>query len=160
MHCLWSPYRADHYIFMLWFVLFFLRPTPLGAFGASILAPTVLDLNAPISNRNRRHWYSELAFLCNGTDRHENWAETSITVLYWTLIQEFCENLPLRGWFCSKPPLLGCFDGSPCHRPGRQRLRFSTYLSLPSIRWRANGDRLFVRLTVSAVEAQLSLSEP
>jgi len=27
------------------------------------------------------NWYSELAFLCNGTDQHEIWAKTSIGVL-------------------------------------------------------------------------------
>jgi len=49
-----------------------------------------------------------------------------------------------------------------------QVLRFPTYRSLPSIKGRANGvptlNRLFVRLTISAVEApkvtQISLSEP
>jgi len=67
------------------------------------------------------------------------------------------ENLPLRGWFCTKRPFLDCSDGSPCHRPTGNGLRFSTYHSFPSIRGRGNGmptlNRLFVRLTVSAVEA-------
>jgi len=30
---------------------------------------------------------------------------------------EESENLPLRGWFCTKSPFLCCFDGSPCHGP-------------------------------------------
>jgi len=33
--------------------------------------------------------YNELAFLRNGTDRHEIREKTSIGVLYWTLIEEF-----------------------------------------------------------------------
>jgi len=62
---------------------------------------------------------------------------------------------------------MGCFDGSPCHRPTGQGLRFSTKLSLSSIRGRANGvpiqNQLLVRLAVLAVEApkvtQISLSD-
>jgi len=110
--------------------------------------------------------YNELAFQFNGTDRHEIREKTSVTVLYWTLIEQFWK-FALKRWFCTKRPFLGCFDGSSCHRPTGQALRFSTYRSLPSIRGRANGvptlNRLFVRLTVSAVEApkliQISLSE-
>ena len=76
------------------------------------------------------------------------------------------ENMPLRGDFVPNRHFLGCFDGSSCHTPRGQGLRFSTYRSLPSIRERANGvpmNRLFVRFAVSAVEApkviQISLSE-
>jgi len=80
------------------------------------------------------------------------------------------ENVPLMCWFCTKPPFLGCFDGSrsvwQLAWPTGQGLRFSTYRSVPSITGRANGvsilNRLFVRLTVLAVEApkvtQISLS--
>jgi len=46
--------------------------------------------------------------------------------------------------------IFGSFNSSPCHRPTGQGVRFSTYLSLPSIRGRANGvpilNRLFVRV--------------
>jgi len=46
--------------------------------------------------------------------------------------------------------IFGCFNSSPCHMPTGQGIRFSTYLSLPSITGRANGvpilKRLFVRL--------------
>ena len=78
------------------------------------------------------------------------------------------ENFPLRGDFAPKPPFCGCFDGSPCDRPTSQGLRFSTSLRIPSVTGRANGvpalNRLFVRLTISAVEApkvtQILLSEP
>jgi len=60
-----------------------------------------------------------------------------------------------------KPPFWGCFEWTPCYRPSGQALHFST-----SITGRANGvrtsNRLFVRLTVSAVEApkvtQISIS--
>jgi len=46
--------------------------------------------------------------------------------------------------------IFGCFISFPCHMPTGQGVRFSTYLSLPSITGRANGvpmvNRLFVRL--------------
>ena len=65
--------------------------------------------------------------------------------------------MPLRGDFVPNRHFLGCFDGSSCHTPRGQGLRFSTYRSLPSIRGRANVvptmNRLFVRLTILAVEA-------
>jgi len=59
--------------------------------------------------------YNELSFLCNGSDGHGGHAKTSIAILCWTLIEEFWK-FAFKGWFCTKPPFLGCFDGSPCHR--------------------------------------------
>jgi len=50
--------------------------------------------------------YSELACLCNGTDRHEIRGKTSIGALL--NLKEFWK-FPLRGDFASKPPFLGCF---------------------------------------------------
>ena len=61
--------------------------------------------------------YNELALLCNGTDRHEIPAKTSIGVHYWTLIEEFCKFSLKGGDFALKPQFLGSFDGSPCYRP-------------------------------------------
>jgi len=70
-------------------------------------------------------------------------------VLYRTLIEKFRTFLSKLAFFV----FFGCFS---CDRPTGQELRFSTSPSLPSIRGRANGvptwKRLFVRLTVSAVE--------
>jgi len=88
--------------------------------------------------------YNELAFLCNGTDWHEI-REKNVNRCHVLNLNRNSENLSLR----VKPAFLGCFDGSPCHRPTGQRLGFSTYLSLPSVRKRA-----MQRC------AQISLSEP
>jgi len=55
------------------------------------------------------------------------------------------KNLPLRGWFCTKPPFLGCYVGSPCHRPTGQGLRFSSYRSLLSIREEGPAANNFLR---------------
>ena len=41
---------------------------------------------------------------------------------------------PHGGDFAPKSPFYGCFDGSPCDRPTSQGLRFSTELSLSSIK--------------------------
>jgi len=93
--------------------------------------------------------YNEFAFLCNGTNQHEIRGKTSMAVLYWTLIEQFWKST-LKGVILPQTAIFGCFNSSPCHKPTGQGVRFLTYLSLPSIRGRANGvpilNRLFVRL--------------
>jgi len=77
------------------------------------------------------------------------------------------ENLSVRGNFASNCHFCVALTVLHVTFTG-QRLRFLTYRSLPSIRGSAKGvpalNGLFVRLTVSAVEApkvtQISLSEP
>jgi len=71
------------------------------------------------------------------------------------------ENLPLRGWFCTKQPFLGCFDGSPYYRPTGQGLCFSTYRSLPSIiRGRANGVPTLNRLSTFSATHHFGCRSP
>jgi len=67
------------------------------------------------------------------------------------------EKLPLRGWFCTKPPFFGLLWRLSLTQAYRSGVTFSTYRGLPATRGRANGvptlNRPFVRLTASAVEA-------
>ena len=54
--------------------------------------------------------YSEVAFLCNGTDRHEIPANKHQSV--WCSIEPQSKNFKnflSRGWFCPKQPFFGSF---------------------------------------------------
>jgi len=114
--------------------------------------------------------YNELAFLCNGTDRHEIREKTSVAVLYWTLIEEFWKFALKGGVILLQTVIFGLLWRFSIPQTYRSGVTFLTYRSLPSIRGRARPkgvptlNRLFVRLTVSAVEVpkvtQISLSEP
>jgi len=111
--------------------------------------------------------YNELAFLCNGTDRHEIPAKMSIAVLYWTLIEEVWK-FTIKGLILHQTAIFGLLWRLSLTQAYMSGVTFSTYRGLPSTRGRANGvptlNRPFVRLTVSAVEApkviKISLSEP
>jgi len=66
---------------------------------------------------------TELAFLCNGTDRHEireNVNRYALLDLNRRILKIFPQGV------CSKTAILASFDGSPCHRSAGQGLHFST----------------------------------
>jgi len=53
---------------------------------------------SPLAGLSGYSGYSGIVFVCNGTDRHEIQAKTSVSVFCWTLIEEFWK-LSLKGWF-------------------------------------------------------------
>jgi len=84
--------------------------------------------------------YNEFAFLCNGTDQHkiENSGENVNRYPVLNLNRRILKIYP-EGVILPQTAIFGCFNSSPCHMHEGQGVRFSTYLSLPSITGRANG---------------------
>jgi len=103
--------------------------------------------------------YNEVAFLCNGTNRHEIRENVNRCVLL-NLSSGILKIFRYRGDLVPNA-IFGRFEGSPCDSAASQGLRFSTSLSLPSVRGRVNDvpfpSRLFVRLTVLPLEAGASI---
>jgi len=64
-----------------------------------------------------RNGYSELAFLCNGTDGHEIRAKNVSRCHLLNLNRRIPKIFPQGGDFALKPLFLGCFDRSVGGRP-------------------------------------------